>query len=822
MAAAAARKLQKEIDITLKKVEEQRQEFDDVWDEAMNAAGSHREKLGEELKKSINKLQRSRVQIREWIAAEKTEQKTMDRLEESRRRIETDMQRFKEFEREIKTKAFSTQALSKEEDMDVLSVEKKQNYEWLINQLHQLQEFIDEVEAEVESCTKKEEGKRATLVQVEERHKWHIEKLERLLRLLQNDEVDMSELAVLKDIVEDYMDRHKCPEYYHDDTLYDVFFTAEEAVVPEETTPTAAVVASQKSGDFDAASKDGTKKESIVEHKKDEKTPTGKESKKTKDRKKKTEKADSKVVSVRMSDATTDKGDKKYGSRSELLASESGEKKISEVKIQEDQLIGEAEEFICKICYVHVVGNGPFLTNCSHLFCGDCLNEWFQTHPECQSWAQRAKSAGPQRIVPCPVCKQNLNEKTDLYPVCSTSMRSENLLLWRMLSSLKIMCKNHPKVCTEGKCDWIGEYGTYQTHIQGCENRPVADQISRDKGQGIRTLNSSVTNTSNSQQLLLPNARVTVGTSANEASARTSASSSSLPHTDIKNTAKASNVKPVILAGCEAKSSSTAPKASQPNVPIENTSSNHTRQPTNQAKLDPMLPTNNGLVDKSADNDIGTKQVLGAPQPARTAQESQKATQAANVSGAATVTSAGDISSSSQTPEKDLYRSVQVFAPNGKGQIAVNEGDVVEILQRHDSGWSYGKNHSLPEGEPSEGWFPSWIAGARIQKDDAATNAEQRQNEASAARVPNGKADGIIRDSQQTRDITAQEAKAQTTSPSRCLVHQPFTATDVAQLSLVKGDYVDIIERHPTGWTFGRHVSTQKEGWFPDWVSSTH
>jgi len=810
MAAAAARKLQKEIDITLKKVEEQRQEFEDIWNEASNATASHREKLGDELKKSINKLQRSRVQIREWIAAEKTEQKTMDRLEESRRRIETDMQRFKEFEREIKTKAFSTQALSKEEDMDVLSVEKKLNMEWLIYQLHQLHDFEDEVEAEMESLTKKEEGKRTTLVQIEERHKWHIEKLERLLRMLQNDEVDMSELAVLKDIVEDYMDRHKCPEYYHDDTMYDVFFTADEVVTPEETTPTAAVCASQKSGEFDASSKDGIKKDSLVEHqKKDEKTPTGKDGKKPKDRKKKSEKTDTKV-SARITDASaSDKPDKKYYSRNDLFAFD--EKKVSEVKIQEDQLLGEAEEFICKICYVHVVGNGPFLTNCSHLFCGDCLTEWFQTHPECQSWAQRAKSAGPQRIVPCPVCKQNLNEKTDLYLVCSTSVRSENLLLWRMLSSLKVMCKNHPKVRTEGKCTWIGEYGTYQAHIQGCENKPLVDAVSRDKG--IRTLNSSVTNSS----LPLPN----------EASARSSASSSSIPHTDIKNTAKASNVKPVILSGCEAKSSSAAPKVSQPTAPLA----------TNQTKVDSM-PTNNGLVDKSADDDIGIKKVLGAPLPARTSSQgnvgdSQKSKPAAALTTvpATSGADAADTCSSSQAPEKEkekeMYVSVQSFVPAGKGQIAVNEGDVVEVLQRHESGWSYGKNHSLPEGSTStpatrrkhlpEGWFPSWIAITRIEKENAAVKSDVKlESDATTSRVPNGKADGIIRESQQT----AQEAKAQTTSPSRCVVHQPFTTSDSTQLSVAKGDHVDVIERHPSGWTFGRLVNSQKEGWFPDWVSN--
>jgi len=44
----------------------------------------------------------------------------------------------------------------------------------------------------------------------------------------------------------------------------------------------------------------------------------------------------------------------------------------SEHKISEDQLVQDAEEFICKICYVHVVGCSPKLTKCSHLF-------WYST-----------------------------------------------------------------------------------------------------------------------------------------------------------------------------------------------------------------------------------------------------------------------------------------------------------------------------------------------------------------------------------------------------------------------------------------------------------
>ncbi|CAK0836757.1 unnamed protein product, partial [Prorocentrum cordatum] len=119
-------------------------------------------------------------------------------------------------------------------------------------------------------------------------------------------------------------------------------------------------------------------------------------------------------------------------------------------------------------------GCSPKLTSCSHLFCGDCIAQWFSQHPESQTWAQRARSVGPERVVPCPVCKQPLGEKKDLFPVCGVTCRSENLLLWRMLSSLKIMCANHPKVLKEGKCQWIGEYGSYQKHIAVCKNCDTA------------------------------------------------------------------------------------------------------------------------------------------------------------------------------------------------------------------------------------------------------------------------------------------------------------------------------------------------------------
>lgn len=126
MTAAAVRKLQKDIEVALKKVDDGIEEFDHVWEQATTSSNStQKEKLGEELKKSINKLQRLRVQIREWIGQSDIKTNFKDKLEDARKRIEADMQRFKEFERDLKTKAFSACALAKGDELDLEEVEKR-------------------------------------------------------------------------------------------------------------------------------------------------------------------------------------------------------------------------------------------------------------------------------------------------------------------------------------------------------------------------------------------------------------------------------------------------------------------------------------------------------------------------------------------------------------------------------------------------------------------------------------------------------------------------------------------------------------------------
>ncbi len=53
-----------------------------------------------------------------------------------------------------------------------------------------------------------------------------------------------------------------------------------------------------------------------------------------------------------------------------------------------------------------------------------------------------------------------------------------------------------------------------------------------------------------------------------------------------------------------------------------------------------------------------------------------------------------------------------------------------------------------------------------------------------------------------------------------------FEGNSKDELTIVKGEYMEVVERHETGWTFGKkkfnaeHADHHQleEGWFPDWV----
>uniref|UniRef100_A0A1L8DHE7 CCR4-NOT transcription complex subunit 3 n=1 Tax=Nyssomyia neivai TaxID=330878 RepID=A0A1L8DHE7_9DIPT len=225
---AATRKLQGEIDRCLKKVTEGVETFEDIWQKVHNATNSNqKEKYEADLKKEIKKLQRLRDQIKSWIAS--AEIKDKNALLDNRRLIETQMERFKVVERETKTKAYSKEGLGAAQKLDPIQKIKEETSTWLTASISNLQIQIDQYESEIESLLagkkkrldKDKQDRMDELRAKLDRHKFHITKLETILRLLDNDGVEVEQIRKIKDDVEYYIESSQEPDFEENEYLYD-------------------------------------------------------------------------------------------------------------------------------------------------------------------------------------------------------------------------------------------------------------------------------------------------------------------------------------------------------------------------------------------------------------------------------------------------------------------------------------------------------------------------------------------------------------------------------------------------------------------------
>uniref|UniRef100_A0A8C6TYC5 CCR4-NOT transcription complex subunit 3 n=1 Tax=Neogobius melanostomus TaxID=47308 RepID=A0A8C6TYC5_9GOBI len=218
-----------EIDRCLKKVAEGVEQFEDIWQKLHNAANANqKEKYEADLKKEIKKLQRLRDQIKTWVASNEIKDKRQ--LVENRKLIETQMERFKVVERETKTKAYSKEGLGLAQKVDPAQREKEEVGMWLTNTIDTLNMQVDQFESEVESLsvqTRKKKGDKEKQDRIEElkkfieRHRFHIRMLETILRMLDNDSVQVDAIRKIKDDVEYYIDSSQDPDFEENEFLYD-------------------------------------------------------------------------------------------------------------------------------------------------------------------------------------------------------------------------------------------------------------------------------------------------------------------------------------------------------------------------------------------------------------------------------------------------------------------------------------------------------------------------------------------------------------------------------------------------------------------------
>lgn len=208
---SANRKLLGEIQQVLKKVEEGVQIFDEIWEKVYSAEQQAlKEKYEADLKKEIKKLQRLRDQIKTWIGTNEIKDKTQ--LMESRKIIETKMEQFKVCEKDTKTKAYSKEGLAREAKLDPKEALKEEKRAWLNDCLDKLNDLIDSVEAEREKLLGSTKGKSKNKEALErfdnrvQKHKWHMAKLELIIKLLDNDDLEPSLVSGIKDSLDYYIE----------------------------------------------------------------------------------------------------------------------------------------------------------------------------------------------------------------------------------------------------------------------------------------------------------------------------------------------------------------------------------------------------------------------------------------------------------------------------------------------------------------------------------------------------------------------------------------------------------------------------------------
>ncbi|KAF9918220.1 general negative regulator of transcription subunit 5 [Lobosporangium transversale] len=223
----ATRKLQTEIDKVLKKVAEGVETFEETLEKIETSTNANqKDKYESDLKKEIKKLQRLRDQIKTWISSNDIKDKRA--LMDNRKLIEQQMEKFKAIEKEMKTKAYSREGLIMSGRMDPKEKEKAETCSWVTDRVEALSIQIEALEAEVETLqagTKKgkNNSSKERISELEEkieRHKWHQGRLELILRLLENGQIDTEKVIAIQEDVNYYVDENQDPDFAEDEEIY--------------------------------------------------------------------------------------------------------------------------------------------------------------------------------------------------------------------------------------------------------------------------------------------------------------------------------------------------------------------------------------------------------------------------------------------------------------------------------------------------------------------------------------------------------------------------------------------------------------------------
>ena len=212
----------------MKKVDEGVDLFDEIWEKVYSAEQQNqKEKYEMDLKKEIKKLQRLRDQIKTWIGS--SDVKDKDALLEARKLIESKMEQFKICEKETKTKTYSKEGLARAEKLDPAEEAKLATTNWLGEYIEKLTSLVEEKDFEIEKLSSGK-GKKTNKREIEDlnahitNHKFHISKLEGIIRLVNNDRLDVETVDQFRDDLDYYLESYEDEDYmqaYDEEFFYE-------------------------------------------------------------------------------------------------------------------------------------------------------------------------------------------------------------------------------------------------------------------------------------------------------------------------------------------------------------------------------------------------------------------------------------------------------------------------------------------------------------------------------------------------------------------------------------------------------------------------
>jgi CCR4-NOT transcription complex subunit 3 len=132
----------------------------------------------------------------------------------------------------MKKKAYSKNGLTSGQKLDPADLERVEISMWLNQCLENLNIQIDQFEAEIETLNRTQNAEQLEELNGHiEKHRDHVQKLKTLLRVLDNDTVNINQIKDIKEDVEYYIDHCQDPEFMENDMIYEHIDGLEEMLL---------------------------------------------------------------------------------------------------------------------------------------------------------------------------------------------------------------------------------------------------------------------------------------------------------------------------------------------------------------------------------------------------------------------------------------------------------------------------------------------------------------------------------------------------------------------------------------------------------------